>query len=616
MALNGLGGGLYTSGHTKGISQATLDFPCRVFASQHLSRPSINGSTVIIVGHSQGLTIIWRGGRRFSRQPDHFGSFELEEDDARLCPTFQQPIVHRTTIHLSLQVTALSLCALPPSECDDDEPPIIAAAACSDGKIRVFRTTSTPVAGEIERDARSIPTAVISCRGKPVSTSITWTRKEDTRHDEDTGRAIRDLDLLVAICTDGAFGKLTVSRLPANFRSVLFTPFLSRILVRPARKVSFSRNFPSMPRDTKILVCSAGSVSIFDPFHALLEKDVTMPLAADNPVTTGPWLVALTPEFPSTPAPDNDAPCTAARHQIVDAEWVAGGRGIMVLLANRQWGIWDRFGTSDKSFDFSGYLKWSRAGKKFASMQNFLGPMSLRREHINLNQENKPPIKAPIGPSRGGLSVTPIRTSSPQGYDECVSMWFNDAIYTIPKLRKFREQKSNFPDVDEYAGFAALGQKVSRLEVLPSFDAICVRHDLLIVTDTRLHLCVAEPSRLDIVTAREDWKMQEEEKHIQFLAKANQQLLAQGGLDLVAIDGTLNDMAQSTTLMSESSAASQAKLRREDSVHLESSPIKKLSWGKDRSKEFFMHESLSESASRAMREEERQGMGKIKEWLF
>lgn len=72
--------------------------------------------------------------------------------------------------------------------------------------------------------------------------------------------------------------------------------------------------------------------------------------------------MTLTPGFTLPLEAFDDAPDTAQRHQILDAEWVAGGRGIMVLLENRQWGIWDRYDTSDKSFDFTGYLKWSRAG--------------------------------------------------------------------------------------------------------------------------------------------------------------------------------------------------------------------------------------------------------------
>lgn len=191
------------------------------------------------------------------------------EDDTRVSPTFQQPIVHRLDISLGVAVTSLSLCALPPSDDDDGEPPIITAATCSDNKIRVLRLPSTPISGEVERDSGNIPTAVILSRGKPLSTSIKWTRKEDKGPGEDTGSAIRDLDLLVAACSDGAFGKLSVTRIPADFASqasMPFIPFYSQILKRPAKKVSFSPYLYPSPQHTEILVCfSSGSISVFDP---------------------------------------------------------------------------------------------------------------------------------------------------------------------------------------------------------------------------------------------------------------------------------------------------------------------------------------------------------------
>lgn len=261
-----LQGGLYETSRGEGFSQASCDLPYRVYASQPLSLPSINGSTIIVTAHSRGITIIWRGGRRFIHQPEDSDAFEPEEEDIRCTPACQQPIVHRLDVHLGVAVTGLSLCSLPPGEYDDHEPLIIVAAVCSDNKIRVLKLPSTPTLGEDARDASSIPTAIIPSRGKPISTSIKWTKKENKGLHKDTGNAISDLDLLVAICSDGAFGKLSVTRIPANFVSEAFMPFHSQILRRPAKKVSFCPFLYPSPRHTEILVCfPSGSISIFDP---------------------------------------------------------------------------------------------------------------------------------------------------------------------------------------------------------------------------------------------------------------------------------------------------------------------------------------------------------------
>lgn len=296
MALH-LHGGLYSSGRTDGISQATFDLPYRVYTTENFSLPSINGSTIIVVGHSNGLTIIWRGGRRFSDQPDDLHPYEPEEHDIRFSPAFQQPIVHRLDIHLSVHVTSLSLCALPPgddSDDDEDEPPIIIAAACSDNKIRVLRVPSTPIAGENECDVGSIPIAIVLSCGKPISTSIKWTRKEGKGPEDDTGSPARDLDLLVAACSDGPLGKLIVTRIPADFvsqASISFFPFHSQALKRPAKKVSFSPYLYPSPLHTEILVCfSSGSISIFHPFAASSVSQAIDPhllMFANNPPTGG-----------------------------------------------------------------------------------------------------------------------------------------------------------------------------------------------------------------------------------------------------------------------------------------------------------------------------------------
>lgn len=143
-----------------------------------------------------------------------------------------------------------------------------------------------------------------------------------------------------------------------------------------------------------------------------------------------------------------------------------------------------------------------------------------------------------------------------------------------------------------------------------SFDPVCVRYDLIISTDTRLHLCAPEPSRLDIVNAREDAREQEEQE-LRASTRANRALLAQGAMDLGGIVDSLNSIAASTILFSESTPASKAKARRGDSIQILSSPVKKLSWGKNRSKDFYMNESLSESESRVMGTDRDKGKEKL-----
>lgn len=265
-----LQGGLYETSRGESVSQASFDLPYRVYASQPFSHPSTNGSTITVTGHSRGIAIIWRGGRRFSDQAEDSDAFEPEEEDIRCTPAFQQPIVHLLDVYLGVAVTELSLCSLLPGEYDDPERLIIVAAVCSDNKIRVLRLSSTPTAGEDARDAGSIPTAIIPSRGKPISTSIKWTGKENKGPHKDTGSSISDWDLLVAICSDGAFGKLSVTRIPASFVSEAFMPFHIQILRRPAKKVSFCPFLYPSPRHTEILVCfSSGSISIFDPFASV-----------------------------------------------------------------------------------------------------------------------------------------------------------------------------------------------------------------------------------------------------------------------------------------------------------------------------------------------------------
>jgi hypothetical protein len=165
---------------------------------------------------------------------------------------------------------------------------------------------------------------------------------------------------------------------------------------------------------------------------------------------------------------EHNSPALARRKKILSAAWILGGHGILVLLEDGQWGVWDASGSSQASgksvqdFTLHGYLNTSstseassnpsqkrNSGPKLAPMT----PNTRKAKAENLFAGSSKPVNAA---SSGGIAVS-ITQSKAGRLDESVVMWYNNSIYSINSMQSFWQRSQGSGDRSSFGGLYAPG---------------------------------------------------------------------------------------------------------------------------------------------------------------
>ena len=258
-------------------------------------------------------------------------------------------------------------------------------------------------------------------------------------------------EFLVASQSDDLSGLLLIHRVPFTGDTIGTScgpqeqsiPWRIQTLASPATCVSFNHSlFPAARHSQLIVAESQGAVRIID-------------CKAQSDLDQASWLFSLYPSFQcsTTRIP--------TRKKILDAQWVLSGKAIVVLLADGEWGIWDVDNTGPKgntevkrapsggaslAFAISGWVgstpisnslkKSPNGGRK--EYRSGLAPMTPGTRKVRQEALFSGPTTTAIqgdGPSRGGLSVSPIHHSSNSKVDdESLLLWYGDSIKVIPSL--------------------------------------------------------------------------------------------------------------------------------------------------------------------------------------
>lgn len=161
------------------------------------------------------------------------------------------------------------------------------------------------------------------------------------------------------------------------------------------------------------------------------------------------WLYTLQTPFESYSESSLAQP---ARKKLLDARFVLGGRCVLAVLDDGQWGIWDttasQLNKPLEQFVLSGYLGSAVAGdtpepvvaKKAASAFTPMTPNT--RKVKSTGFFTAPQSRTDYGPATGGVSVS--RTSSLSGAtDESVMIWHNNEIFSIPSMQSFWQRSTS-----------------------------------------------------------------------------------------------------------------------------------------------------------------------------
>ncbi|RDA91829.1 hypothetical protein CP533_3672 [Ophiocordyceps camponoti-saundersi (nom. inval.)] len=351
-------------------TQLTYNLARRINDVQTYPVQSPQGATILIFAHENGVTLAWRGGRRFkptqTRGEKQNGASDdaiviLDSDDESQAqpvkPLFedaleQDPYPEITqTLDLAMGTSVLNVAVAPMAPCAARDDPVeglslaermVFAISCVTNDVYVVTLPLTPPSPESKSRPELETDLLAGKAGSGFWGESLLLLGGLTKHSD--GLAMNLITpkqasgpqsrAVVAAHSRQASGLLMVWDVPLEptlqpDRRPL-EPLQTEILSHPLTSISFNPT-----HSTQILtVSSRQAVRVYDLATSPLppEPDMTGPFPSQ-----GSWLLSLNQPF---------AKPTALRKPVLDAAWISHGRAVFVLLADGMWGIWDIDGAS------------------------------------------------------------------------------------------------------------------------------------------------------------------------------------------------------------------------------------------------------------------------------
>ncbi|KAK7419555.1 hypothetical protein QQZ08_010805 [Neonectria magnoliae] len=485
-------------------TQFTYNISRRVNDVQTYPVQSPQGATILIYGHENGVTLVWRGGKRFKPvkvtppKEKQNGSSEdavmiIDSDDEEPAaktktspkfedkPQFEDEVEEGPypeivqTLDLALGTAVLNVAVMPmtPTPAEDAAwggakiltENMVFAVSCVTNDVYVITLPLTPPSPESKERSDLESDLLAGKAGSGAWGESLILLGGQVKHSE--GIAINLImpkaserpgtqsRAVVASHSREASGTLRLWDVPLDPKDKpvkAVEPFQTEYLPNPLTNISFNST-----HTTQLLtVSSLQGVRIYD---------FALPSLPPDPEATGPfpvqgsWLLTLYQPF---------ARPSSTRKPILDAAWIAHGRAAFVLLADGTWGIWDIDGVSPASSGaaLSNKLKSGVRGAALTafSVTGFVeGTSSLRSVAIQ-SKENSNGEFAPMTPHtrrqataslssaitldrlaaiRGGVNVTPLPTSGNAVQEESLVLWVGglDHVCVIPGVSRFWESQ-------------------------------------------------------------------------------------------------------------------------------------------------------------------------------
>lgn len=349
-------------------------------------------------GYENGLKVVWRGGKAFGaiKQPvenkpqqvngntddavmiidsdeedvveppkNEAPVYEFEDEEPEVDPAHPyEGILREIDIPLASRVLELAVPRIAPESARsslDPFPPvlndtIVIAAVCADYSTRIVSLPLTPPhpsRTDVDSWVQTLSiSGGVSHQEIPRGVSIAFTYQENEQNDEQPRTRSRAAsrpkeagrwDLLVATHSAESSGLLIIHRIHIaeesgthRFRDDEIES-KRRYLPTPAKSISFNpSSYPSPRHSTLLVAFHSGCVKIYTCFStkpSRASRRTSGPQGDfETSETEGKWLITLYPGFEQS---------SAQRKTIIHAEWVLGGRAVMVLMADGDWGVWD-----------------------------------------------------------------------------------------------------------------------------------------------------------------------------------------------------------------------------------------------------------------------------------
>lgn len=455
---------------------------------------SPQGATILLYGHNNGVTITWRGGRRFkpvekppqkqNGNTDGDSVMIIDSDDEQPAPKASKPSTYvdkpqfedeieetpypeiTQTLDLTLGTAVLKVAVLPlaPRQAQDVAAgrasllgeKMVFAVSCVTNDIYIITVPLTPPSPESKArpELRSDLLASKAGSGAWGETLTLLGGQTQLSNGIALGIVLPDTpkkpaNLVVASHSREASGVLRLWQIPLEPKGKTdrpVEPFQTEYLPSPLTGLSFNPT-----HTTQLLaISSPNSVRIYD---------FAQPSLPPDPEQTGPypaqgsWLLSLYQPFTKG---------TSLRKPIVDAAWIAHGKAIFTLLADGMWGIWDvdtnvgsgatvstRLksgvkGSATTAFSVSGYIEGTGSLRSAApnSTENQSGDFAPMTPHTR--RQATASLGTAAGQDRlasvhGGIKVSVLPAAGQALPDEAVAFWIGslDHVCVIPAVSRF-----------------------------------------------------------------------------------------------------------------------------------------------------------------------------------
>ncbi|KFY43262.1 hypothetical protein V494_02048 [Pseudogymnoascus sp. VKM F-4513 (FW-928)] len=494
--------------------QLSYELSQRIYTAAPYPTPAPNGSSIVICGHDQGARVIWRGGRTFKpaaapkangngasnnavmiidsddeapagvEEDAEFEDEEAETDPSRPFP----PVLQHIDLVFGTSVTHLAVCVAVQDR-------IVFAATCGDSSVRLVSLPITPPSPERKagNKSRKWGETVVALSGFSTpadGVAMTFVREQDEKA-KSTGY------LLVASHSREVTGLLLLHKVPVlsvkkggNTTEKLSqdhtAPFQTQYLSTPASSLDFS-----LSSNNLLLADKTGTIRIYSP-----------------DVADGSWLLTLHTDFLKS-----DTAKFSSRKAILDTKWVLGGKAVMALLSDGEWGVWDLEGSGPGAprgilgsqgikggaltpFSISGYIDGPsiKSTSRPAASTSKFAPMTpaARRtvEPALLGSHNQ-------SAAAGLISALPLpKTTTTSPPDERIAFWIEDAYAVIPSLRAFWEAQHR-RGANLFSG--ASGTKMIRIDNINLRGERCTGLAQSVIDGANPELIIAGEHRLVIV---------------------------------------------------------------------------------------------------------------------
>lgn len=518
--------------------------------------------------------------------PKEEPSYQFETEESEIDPAYPfEQILRQIDVPLGSRVLDVAVPRVLPDTARSPLEPfppvltknIIVAAVCADFSTRVVTLPLAPPHPETDAQTQTLLiSGGVSHQEIPRGVSITFTcQEEELGRSRSTARrdAGERWDLLVATHSAEASGLLLLHQIPITEEYQLSEADIEskrRRLPYPARSIAFNpSSYPSARHSTLLVAFHSGCVKIYSCFTVKRRSR-----KGEEAETEGKWLISLYPGF-------DQSPSGGTRKTVVDAEWVLGGRAVMVLLADGEWGVWDIEGagpgsmkgplerqSSIQGVSGGSLTAYSVSGKILRlpetksdtgiSERPKFAPMTPSTKRVREDNLLKGSGGSPSTSLCGQISVLQTNSSRDALPEESILIRHGNQSAVIPSLLSLWRNavkstgtidSSNRCRLSTIQDINLMGETFKAIEHIPA----ATRHtrtnpnfDILITTEHRIILLT--PILNDPVKTNSDFHRslltQNEKTSAQSQTHTDQLRLQKGELDVRGMDRVLNGMAR------------------------------------------------------------------------